>query len=275
VDLEQGVVRHYTRGDLNKIVLSWLSAVGRDPQRPAPDDLAPIDELHSGGCEATVAFAEGIALKRDQRLLDIGCGIGGPARFLAARLGCRVEGIDLTPEHIDVAIDLTRRMQLDHRVTFRVANALDLSWVSQPFDAAIMLHVGMNIQDKERLFRNVRAALKAGSTFGIYDLMRTASDAIAFPMPWAETSATSFVEEPGTYRKLLETAGFAIVRERNRREFVLDYNRRVRAEYAKNGALVAVLTAMRGVDWAKRSANLSGAIEARCLAPIELICRAV
>jgi cyclopropane fatty-acyl-phospholipid synthase-like methyltransferase len=275
MDLEQGVIRHYTRGDLNDIVLSWLSAAGRDPRRPAPDDLAPIDELHSGGREATVAFAEGIALKRDHRLLDIGCGIGGPARFFADRTGCRVEGIDLTPEHIDVAIDLTRRMQLNDLVTFRVANALDLSWVSQPFDAAIMLHVGMNIQDKERLFRNVRAALKAGSTFGIYDLMRTSPDTIAFPMLWAQTSATSFVEEPETYCRLLEGAGFAIVREHNYRELVLDYNRRWRAECAKNDALPSMLTAMRGADWSKRAANLNEAMKARCLSPIELICRAV
>lgn len=275
MDLEQGVIRHYTRGDLNEIVLSWLSAGGRDPHRLTPDDLAPVDELHSGGREATVAFAEGVALQRVHRLLDVGCGIGGPARFFAARTGCRVEGIDLTPEHIDVAIDLTRRMQLDHRVSFRVANALDMSWVSQPFDAAIMLHVGMNIQDKDRLFRNVRAALKAGSTFGIYDLMRTGSDAIAYPMLWAQTPATSFVEEPETYRRLLEGAGFAIVRERNHRELVLDYNRRWRAGYAKNDALPSTLAAMRGADWSKRAANLHEAMEARCLSPIELICRAV
>ena len=248
MDLELGVIHHYTCGDLKEIVLNWLTALGKNPYQPGTDDLAPIDELHSGGREATVAFAAAVELQRDQHLLDVGCGIGGPARFFATRSGCRVEGIDLTPEHIDVATDLTRRMQLDNRITFRVANALDLSWVSQPFDAAIMLHVGMNIQDKERLFRNVRVALKSGCTFGIYDIMRTASGAIAFPMPWAGTPATSFIEDLVTYRKHLQAAGFAIVREHNRRDFVLDYNRRVRVEYSKGGALPTVLTAMRGAD---------------------------
>src|SRR3954447_17166753 len=106
--VEQEVARHYSRGDLESVVLDGVKAAGHSLEDLRPEDLAPVDEFHIGGLEATAALAERLGLAPGKRVLDIGCGIGGPARFFASRHGCRVLGIDLTPEFVAGGTALTR-----------------------------------------------------------------------------------------------------------------------------------------------------------------------
>src|SRR5215472_15759508 len=121
---EQDVVRHYASGDLMARIDAALTRAGVDPAHPKAADLAPVDEFHIGGGPATEAFASKLPFKRGDRLLDVGCGLGGPARYLANRFGAHVTGIDLTPEFIEVATELSRRTGQSELTTFEVGSAL-------------------------------------------------------------------------------------------------------------------------------------------------------
>ncbi len=205
---EQQVASHYTHGALQQAIFDALTSMGKDIDRLATTDLVAADEFHLGWRAATTMLAKDLDLKRGMHVLDVGSGIGGPARFFAEAHGCRVTGIDLTEEFVQVATELTRRCRLGDLASFRQGSALDLPFDAGAFDGATLIHVGMNIADKARLFQNVRRVLKPGALFGVYDVMRAADGDLPYPMPWAQTSETSFVENPETYRRLLKDAGF-------------------------------------------------------------------
>src|SRR5262249_12114096 len=152
-------------------IVGLLRGAGKNVEQLGADDLAAIDEFHLGGREATQALAEFMHLRPGMHLLDVGCGIGGPARYFAER-GCQVTGIDLTEEFVRVAESLSRRVKLNQKVTFRQASALELPFDADAFDGAFTIHVGMNIADKAGVFREVARVLKPGARFAIYDLMR-------------------------------------------------------------------------------------------------------
>jgi SAM-dependent methyltransferase len=207
MDVEQSVAQHYGHGSLERTILDALAALGKGLDRLTPADLAPVDEFHIGGRKATADFAVQSEIKPGMHLLDIGCGLGGASRYFALERGCRVTGIDLTEEYVQVAQSLARRIGLDRQVSYRQGSALALPFPPGEFDGAYMLHVGMNIQDKRQLFAEARRVLKPGGIFGIYDVMREGKGDLKFPVPWAQSPETSFVESAPTYRRLLDDAG--------------------------------------------------------------------
>ncbi|HUT49429.1 MAG TPA: methyltransferase domain-containing protein [Alphaproteobacteria bacterium] len=180
---ENTVARHYTHGGLEAAIRAALAAAGKDPVALAPGDLAPVDEFHIGGHEATEHLAQTLKITPGMHLLDIGCGIGGAARYFAAASGARVTGIDLTDEYVAVATALADWVGLSGQVSFRQASALDLPFDAGTFDGAAMLHVGMNIADKARLFTEAARTLKPGGRMGVYDVMRIGEGALAYPVP--------------------------------------------------------------------------------------------
>ena len=271
---EQVVAQHYTHGSLERAILDALAASGKDVQRLEPADLAPVDEFHIGGRQATIEFAGQLGIRRGMRLLDVGSGIGGPARYFAHEHGCHVTGIDLTEEYVRVADALARRVGLAEGVTFRQGSALSLPFDANTFDGAYMLHVGMNISDKPALFVEVRRVLKPGGVFGIYDVMRTKEGDLTFPVPWAARPDTSFVADVATYRRLLEAAGFAVERERERRAFAIDFFRQMRARFAASGPPALGLHIVMGADFSQKVANMLATIEAGIIAPTEVVARA-
>ena len=271
---EQTIAAHYGRSDIEQKILAALKAAGKDIERLTTADLAPVDEFHTGGRAATIAFAELFAPKRGEYLLDIGCGIGGPARYFAETHGCRVSGIDLTDEYVRAAQALARRTGLDGAVDYRAGSALALPWPDATFDAAYMLHVGMNIEDKGALFKEVRRVLKPGGRFGIYDVMRRADGALTFPAPWAAAAEQSFVDTADTYRRLLKAAGFAIEQERDRRAFALEFFRKQREVAAKSGSPPLGTHIIIGPAARGRFANYAAMIEQGLVAPAEIVARA-
>ena len=158
--------------DLTDRILKAMAAAGIDTERVAPEQLAPIDEFHIGGRAATIHAVAKMGLTADDHVLDVGCGIGGATRYIASTIGCRVTGIDLTPGYIAAAEELARRTGLADRITYRVGSALAMPFADGAFDAALTLHVAMNIKDRAGLYREVARVLKPGGVFCVYDVMK-------------------------------------------------------------------------------------------------------
>jgi SAM-dependent methyltransferase len=273
--LERRVAEHYAQRGLERTILDALVAAGKDPDRLAPIDLAPIDEFHTGGRDATSEIAAQLAFARDAHILDVGCGIGGASRFFAEQHGCRVTGIDITEDFIRTAEALARRVGLGERVAYRHASALALPFEPQTFDGAYMMHVGMNIADKPALFAEVRRVLKKGAAFGVYDVVHTGKGDVGFPLPCALTPETCFVVGAADYRRELAAAGFQIEQERDRLEVARAFFRQERARAANGDAPSPLgIHILLKHDAPRILANVLHQFDEGVLAPIEIMCRA-
>src|SRR5262245_31902870 len=162
------VAKHYGRPGLADVILDALKAAGKDIDHLTPDDLAPVDEFHTRGRAATVELAQFLELNGSERILDVGCGIGGPSRYLAKTFGCRVVGVDLTPEFCRVATMLAERTGLSDKVQYRQGNALAMPFEDLSFDVVWSQNVVMNIADRNRLYWEIHRVLRpADSSSGL------------------------------------------------------------------------------------------------------------
>lgn len=272
---EATVAGHYGRSKLEDLIVAALARDGKDLEKLAATDLAAVDEFHVGGLAATEELAKQMELRPGLRLLDVGSGIGGPARYFASEHGCRVTGIDLTEEFVRVAESLTKRTRLDALVDFRHGSALQMPFESQTFDRAYMIHVGMNVADKAGLFREVRRVLKPAGLFTVFDILRTAEGAIQFPVPWAVSEQASFVGTGEEYREALQKAGFQIVQERGRRAFSIEFSERVIARMKQGGPPALGLHLLMGEKAPVMAGNILATMKAGILEPVEIYARAV
>lgn len=270
-DNEAGVSAHYASYDVLARIRDALAASGHDPDRVTPEILKPVDEFHIGGAEATVALLEKVGVSPGMEVLDIGSGIGGPARMIAARYGCRVTGVDLTPHFVETARALSAMCGMDGKVRFEVGSAVALPFPDASFDLALLLHVGMNVPDKAGLFREARRVLRPGGTFAVYDVMKTGDGELAFPVPWAETPAVSALETPETYRNAAREARFALATEENRRDVAIDFFSRIQAQAEGAAPPPLGLHNLMGSTVREKMANMISAIRAGAIAPLQMI----
>ena len=203
----QAVISHYGVGDLGTRILEALRAAGKDIEHLAPGDLAPLDAFHIRGRDASRELAALARLDAKHRVLDVGSGIGGSARYLAAEYGCHVTGIDLTEEYCSVATLLSERCGLAARTSFRAASALELPYADASFDVAWTEHVQMNIADKARFYGEIRRVLVAGGKLLFHDVFRGAAGEPHFPVPWAGDASISHLEAPAEVARLLQSLG--------------------------------------------------------------------
>lgn len=252
MDDERAVIDHYTTGYLGKEVRGRLAAVGFDSTSIDPDELAGLEEFHVGGSEAAQAVARGVGMTAASRVLDIGAGIGGPARLFARRFGATVHGIDITPFFVSVAEALTRQAGLSGRVTFSIGNGLAIPFERGEFDVVTMMHVGMNVADKPRLFAEAHRVLRRGGRFAVYDLMRVGDGKVAFPIKWSSVPSTSFLGTPGDYEAALAGAGFTVEAARR-----FDYGRLPEPKTDGSGADV-------------RLRNMIDALQSGIIAPVQI-----
>ena len=270
MNVEQQVAEYYTRGMLEQKILEAMRSAGKNVEQLSTRDLEALDNFHVGARTAIEDLAASMELKAGMRLLDVGCGIGGPARYFAER-GCQVTGLDLTEEFVRVATSLTRMLKLDEKAQFRQGSALEMPFSSGTFDGAYMIHVGMNIQDKAGVFREVARVLKCGGRFAIFDIMGKGKEALEFPMPWAVDAATSFVGSVEDYRQALEIAGFRIEHQRGRRQFAVEFMERMRAGAAAGSPPILGVHILMGEQAPLMLKNVNLAIAMGALEPVELV----
>ena len=209
MDVRDLVRGHYGSAGLSDSVLSALSSAGVDIARLDPADLYPVDQLHAGGAAATQHVLDRLGVGPGMRLLDVGCGIGGPARMAATR-GASVTGVDLTPEFVEAATDLTARVGLADRARFVATGGEALPFDAESFDAALLVHVAMNVPDKAAVFTEVHRVLAPGARFALYEQVSTGAGDPPYPLPWAEDARSSFLETVDDYHRHLEAAGFSV-----------------------------------------------------------------
>jgi SAM-dependent methyltransferase len=200
---------YWGRDGLERRILDALAAAGKNVDALTIDDLAPADQFHGGGKGATERLARLAALKPGTRLLDVGGGLGGPARTLAGQFGCRVTLVDLTESYVRTGAALTARLGLGDRVTHRVGDALALD-VGEEFDVLWTQNSGMNITDKERLYSGFARVLRPGGLLVMQEPMAGPVQPAVFPVMWARDASMSFLRAPDAMRALIEAAGFQV-----------------------------------------------------------------
>ncbi len=271
---EQAVSGHYQRGDVIDRIVAGLRAAGIDLDRVRPTDLAPVDEFHIGGAPATRALAAKLPFHAGQRLLDVGSGLGGPARFLAEHFGAHVTGIDLTPAYVEAARHLSELTRQADMTDFKAGSALAMPFGDAGFDGAVTIHVAMNIADRAGLYREVARVLRPGATFGIYDIMTGDGAPIGFPMPWASTAAQSHLATPDETQRLLRGGGFEIVAYEDRTPHAKAFFEAQFAAVAKAGGPPPLgLHLITGETHREKFANLRQAVADGRLTPGMIVAR--
>ena len=266
------VATHYTHGALLRAILDGVQKLGKSPDTVSVEDLGPVDEFHIGGRLATQSFLDQLEIAADDHVLDVGCGLGGASRFAVQQYGCRVTGIDLTHEYVTTGEVLCSWVGLANRITLEHGDATATSYSDSAFDKSFMMHVGMNIANKQALALELHRILKPGGRLGIYDIMRVGDGDVSFPVPWATTPEESDVSSPDEYKAALEAAGLRVVAERNRGEFALEFFSRLQAKTGSTGGPPPLgLHILMGDTAQEKIKNMIDNVSQNRIAPVELV----
>jgi len=270
---EQQVIRHYgSTGIAERVLAALREAQGADAP-VSPEALAPFDHFHGRGLVATKELAAMLQPQPGERLLDIGSGIGGPARWLAAKFGVHVTGVDLTAEFCAAAEALNAAAGLADRVTIRNGSALDLPVPDGGFDAAYSQNVIMNIADKLRFYREAFRALRPGGRLALSNLCLGPTGDPFYPVPWATTAETSFLATPQEMRADLTAAGFEIVRFEDTTAATLEMQRRARERAERGEPLRIAVQIIMGERAREMQINTTRNVEEGRVATIEALVR--
>ena len=204
-----GPEAHYAARDIEARILSAIRAAGMNPdQRLSPEALGALDHFHTGGLRASRELLELVQIRAGDRVLDIGAGLAGPARMLAASVGCRVDCLELSHDYCTGAALLNRLTGLDERIGVHEGSALDMPFADDSFDVVWMQNVGMNIADKRRLYREIHRVLKPGGRYAFQEMAAGKTATSYFPLPWASDPGDSFLVPADEMRALLSESGF-------------------------------------------------------------------
>ena len=269
---EQAVGEHWAKGDVYATIVRALERASKRLDALTLEDLAPIDHLHARGLPATVELADRLPVKPGQHLLDIGCGVGGPARYFAHRFRCTVSGIDITAPFVDAGRKLTALLHMEDRVQIQHGDATRLPFTDATFDGAYAQHVTMNVADRARFFGEASRVLKSGAFFALTEHGRGAGEP-HYPVPWSEDGSGSYLVTPEETRRLLEAAGFTdIAVEETGPKYVEAYKRAI--DLAAKGALPPLgVHVILGETAPQKTRNAARNIEEGRTRPIQVVCR--
>ena len=272
MSLEQTVSEHYSNKGLLDKIYKGLEKLGIDKNQLTQSDLSSFDEFHIGGSEGTLMLAEKLTMNASSSVLDIGCGIGGPARFLSSEFGCKVSGIDLTADFVNTGNSLTDQVGLSDKVKLIEASALNIPFADNSFDISYMIHVGMNIADKDVLFSEAFRVTKPGGVFGIYDVMLLGNCELQYPLPWAVEEDGNAIASATDYISALIKAGFSLKHEDDKTDFANGFFEKMSASMGTSeGPPPVGLHLLMGDLTTQKIKNMAKLIKSGIIAPKILI----
>lgn len=265
---KNAVAEHHSIGNLLGRIENGLKRSGATPGSVSVDKLSLVDEFHIGGRDASEHFFARLGFLDGDHVLDVGCGIGGGARF-----GVTVTGIDVTPDYVNAGVELNRWVGLEDQVKLIVGDAMSIKFADGTYDSAYTMHVLMNVKDKEAVFREVARVLKTGAVFGIYDVMKMGEGDVRFPVPWASEALESCLASPKEYVAGLKSARFTVEEIVDRGEFAVGFFEKVSARMQTTGAPPLGIHLLMGENASVKINNLTGALVGGVISPFEIICR--
>ena len=206
---DKAISKHYGISGILDSILRGLESSGKDLRALTPDDLSPIDEFHTRGKESTIEIANLAQLHPHDKVLDVGCGLGGSARYIAKEFGCNVMGVDLTDEYIEVANKLTEFVKLSDKVSFKQASAIELPFSPESFDVVWTEHTQMNISDKVKFYEEISRVLKPNGRLVFHDVFGT-GNLPYYPTPWAEHDSMSSLCTQDEAREAIKKSNLVI-----------------------------------------------------------------
>ena len=207
---DDAVRAHYGSESLIARIEKALGTAGLNKPKLDWAELASMDQFHVGGAAATALLASRLRLKLGMHVLDLGSGLGGPARHLAATYGVNVTGIDLNPPFVEAANYLAKRASAQSALQFHVGDVLDPGFADEGFDVVWTQHVAMNIADRHTLYDEAYRLLAPGGQFAMYDVLQGDGGVLQFPLPWAREASLSHVVTVAEQRELLTASGLEI-----------------------------------------------------------------
>ena len=260
------------RGELLDRVLAGLAQSGADVEALTPRDLAPVDEFHMRGREATHELAELLQIPAGARVLDVGSGLGGPSRMLASEYGCRVTGVDLTREYCSVATELARRSGLADRVSYRRGDATRLPFPEGSFDVVWTQHVSMNVPDKRAMFAEMARVLRPGGQVAIYDPIAGCGRPRHLPLPWAERVEMDHLESLETTLSLLADVRLRPRVQRDVTEQAITwFHERLAAGQARSAPPALGFHLLLGPRWSEMARTLLRNLEEGRIRAVQLV----
>ena len=268
------VQTHYSLdSSLADSIARRLQDAGKNLRELTTLDLAPVDEFHIRGRQATLELGREMGLNRNTNLLDIGSGLGGPARTLAEVYGCRVIGVDLTEAFCIAAGILSEWVNLRGNVTFQQGDATDLPFADNQFDAAMTIHVAMNIPDKRTMYSEARRVIKPKGVFAVYDVLKGEGGDVLFPVPWDREPSLSHLVTREEMVSLLREAGFEIVKTEDSTQAGHAWFKSMMKRMREGGPPVISFQTFMGEDFPEMVENQERNLSERRIRTVSFICR--
>jgi ubiquinone/menaquinone biosynthesis C-methylase UbiE len=267
------IADHWGTGDVYARIVEAMRAASLSPDTVTVEQLAPVDHFHARGFQATVELADVLPIRAGQHIVDIGCGVGGPARYLAKRFGCRVSGVDITAPFVEAANKLTALLKMQDLVEVKLGDGQQLPFADGMFDGGYAQHVTMNVPDRARFFAEAYRVLRPGAFFALTEHGLGPQGSPHYPVPWSEDGSGSHLVTPAQTVAYLNAAGFVDVKvEDTAAKYIAGYRRAM--ELAAQGVLPSFgIQILMGPTAPAKTRNAARNIEEGRTLPIQVICR--
>lgn len=270
---EKPITYQWGSGDIYSLIISALEKMSKPIDALTMEDLAPVDHYHARGLPATIELADRLPFKANQHIVDIGCGLGGPARYIAKRFQCKVSGVDITEAFVEAANKLTALLHMEDQVQIALGDGQRLPYADALFDGGYTQHVTMSVADRPRFFSEAYRVLKPGAFFALTEHGLGPKGNPYYPLPWSEDGSGAYLVTPSQTRVFLEAAGFEdILIEDTGPKYVAAY--KTVMEKADKGVLPPLgIHLLMGNTAPQKTRNSARNIEEGRTCPIQVVCR--